>query len=106
MPRGRRPRTLVVQPADLAVLQQIARSKVRPAFQVLRARALLGVTSGEPIAAVADQTRFDPASVWRLCRRYEKQGLAAVTVIATPAPKEPETSIPQKLTKVVAVDVA
>jgi len=92
MPRGRRPRPLVIQPADLAVLQQIVRSKVRPAFQVLRARALLGVAAGEPIAAVADQSRFDPASVWRLCRRYEKQGLAAVTVIATPSPKMAETS--------------
>jgi len=57
-----------------------------------------------PLSLPRKRGRFDPASVWRLCRRYERQGLAAVTLIATPAPKEPETSTTP--TEVVAAGVA
>lgn len=81
--RGRVPRALSIRPADLPMLRQIAGSQVRPAFQVRRARILLAVASGEQIAAVADQNQCDPASVWRTCRRYEKQGLATVTNLTT-----------------------
>src|SRR5262249_29493808 len=45
-------------------------------FQVQRARIVMAVAAGEPIAAIAARLKCDPATVWRVGRRYEQGGLA------------------------------
>jgi hypothetical protein len=44
--RGRKLRPIEVDPADVPTLQQIARSKTRPWYQVQRARILLEMADG------------------------------------------------------------
>ena len=73
--RGRKPRTFALAAHDVPILQQIARSRTLPWFQVQRARAVLAIADGERIQAVAFQSQCDPSTLWRLCRRYEQAGL-------------------------------
>jgi Homeodomain-like domain len=73
--RGRRPRPLEIAPHDVPILQQIARSRSLPWYQVQRAQILLAVAAGEPIRSLAIRTQCNPSTVWRICRRYEDAGL-------------------------------
>ena len=73
--RGRRPRPLEIAPHDVPILQQIARSRSLPWYQVQRAQILLAVAVGEPIRTLAIRTQCNPSTVWRICRRYEDAGL-------------------------------
>lgn len=82
--RGRLPRTLIIQPEDIIALQKLARSRIMPAFAVQRAGILIAVTRGERIGAVADRFQCDPASIWRVCRRFERLGLPSVLSLLTP----------------------
>src|SRR5437764_1124005 len=76
--RGRKPRPVTLARGDLPRLQRIARQVSLPYFQVQRARIVLAIAGGEPVQQVAARWECDPATVWRLCRRYEKAGLAAL----------------------------
>src|SRR3954468_13248636 len=69
--RGRRPRPLEIVPHDVPILQQIARSRSLPWYQIQRAQILLAVAAGEPIQQLAIRTQSDPSTIWRICRRYE-----------------------------------
>ena len=73
--RGRKPRDFSLAAHDVPILQQIARSRTLPWFQVQRARAVLALAGGERVQAVAFQMPCDPSTVWRICRRYEQSGL-------------------------------
>ena len=73
--RGRRPRPLEIVPHDVPTLQQIARSRSLPWYQIQRAQILLAVAAGEPIQQLAIRTQCDPSTIWRICRRYENSGL-------------------------------
>ena len=73
--RGRKPRPLEIVPHDVPILQEIARSRSLPWYQIQRARIVLGVAAGEPIQLLAIQTQCDPSTIWRICRRYESSGL-------------------------------
>jgi hypothetical protein len=73
--RGRRPRSLELVPHDVPILQQIARSRSLPWYQIQRAQILLAVAAGEPIQQLAIRTQCDPSTLWRICRRYEDSGL-------------------------------
>src|SRR5437899_8235791 len=73
--RGRKPRSLVIADADTSVLQAVAHSRRLAWFQVQHARIVLAVAAGEPIQSVASRMECDPATVWRVCRRYEQGGL-------------------------------
>ena len=72
---GRRPRPLEIAPHDVPILQQIARSRSLPWYQVQRAQVLLAVAAGELIRTLAIRTQCNPSTVWRICRRYEDAGL-------------------------------
>ena len=76
--RGRKPRPLSIADADLPVLQGVARARRLAWFQVQHARIVLAVAAGEPIAAIAARLECDPATVWRVCRRYEHGGVAGL----------------------------
>ena len=73
--RGRKPRPFSVLPADLLALLQIAHGRTLPFTTVQHARIALAVADGQPIQDVAALHQCDPATVWRLCRRYEQGGL-------------------------------
>jgi Winged helix-turn helix len=73
--RGRKPRDFSLSAPDVPILQQIARSRSLPWFQVQRARVVLAIADGERVQTVAFQLQCDPSTVWRFCRRYEQAGL-------------------------------
>jgi transposase len=73
--RGRKPRDFSLAAHDVPILQQTARSRILPWFQVQRARVVLAIADGERVQAVAFQLQCDPSTVWRFCRRYEQGGL-------------------------------
>jgi hypothetical protein len=73
--RGRKPRHVSIATRDINTLQQVARSRMLPWFQVQRARVILAVAEGERIQTVARQMQCDPSTVWRICRRYEQGGI-------------------------------
>jgi Winged helix-turn helix len=73
--RGRKPRRFLLATHDKPILEQIARSRTLPWFQVQRARVVLAIAEGARVQTVAFQMQCDPSTVWRLCRRYEEAGL-------------------------------
>src|SRR5262249_43366251 len=73
--RGRRPTPLTIPAADLPILQAVARSRRLCWFQVQHARIVLAVAGGERVHEVASRLECDRATVWRVCRRYERGGL-------------------------------
>ena len=76
--RGRRPRPLSIDPADLPILRQVARSETSPWYQVRRARIVLANAQGVRTSTLAFQVQCDEATVWRTCRRYERNGLTGL----------------------------
>ncbi len=54
--RGRKPRKFTLAAHDVPILQQIARSRTLPWFQVQRARAVLAMADGERVRTVAFQS--------------------------------------------------
>jgi len=73
--RGRRPTPLTIAAADLPILEAVARSRRLSWFQVQHARIVLAVARGERVHDVASRLECDRATVWRICRRYERGGL-------------------------------
>lgn len=92
--RGRKPRRLSLAPDDKPVLEQIARSRTLPWFQVQRARALLAMATGERVQTLAWQLQCSPSTLWRLCRRYEQAGLEKLLVEAPRIGRPSEISPP------------
>src|SRR5580765_7207440 len=73
--RGRKPRAVTVDPADVPALERVARAQSAPWFQVRRARAVLAVAGGDRVEAVAGRLGCDRGTVWRTCRLYEREGV-------------------------------
>jgi Homeodomain-like domain len=76
--RGREPHPLSIAAADLPILQQVARGEFLPWYQVRRARIVLANARGERTSTIANRLECDAATVWRTCRRYERQGLTGL----------------------------
>ena len=73
--RGRRPTPLTIPAADRPILGAVARSRRLSWSQVQHARIVLAVAGGERVHDVASRLECDRATVWRICRRYERGGL-------------------------------
>lgn len=73
--RGRRSRPLHIRPDDFSILESFARDRQLPSFAADRARIVLAVAEGTSIESLASIMRYDPATIWRVCRRYEEGGL-------------------------------
>lgn len=73
--RGRKPRPFFLHTADLPRLHRVGDSRSLPYATVQHARIVLAVAEGHRIQDVARLHECDPATVWRLCRRYERGGL-------------------------------
>lgn len=76
--RGRKPQKLDLASGDVRVLEKLARKRTWPFYQVQRARVVLAVATGERVQAVAKRLECDPATVWRICQRYQTAGLAGL----------------------------
>ena len=94
--RGRKPRRLEVAAEDLPVLREVAAARASPWFQVQHARIVLAVAAGERVGAVASRAQCDPATVWRVCRRYERGGLGGLLA------DEPRAGRPQEISPLAA----
>jgi hypothetical protein len=73
--RGRKPRGIVLTPADVPVLSQVVRSPSSLRWQVWRARLVLALAAGERVSALAGRLGCDRVTVWRTARLYEHEGL-------------------------------
>lgn len=80
--QGRKSNQVIVDGRDRCILEQIARSRKLPWFQVQRARTLLAMADGQSEQSVASRMQCDPSTVRRICRRYEKEGLEGVLMEA------------------------
>src|SRR5687767_3227977 len=78
--RGRTPQLLTIAPADLPILQHLARSQTSPWYQVRRARTVLAVAAGQRTHIVAAQMQCDVDTVRRTSRCYASAGLAGLLV--------------------------
>lgn len=76
--QGRKPRGVELKPEDIAPLEGLVRSGKTEQRTAYRARVLLALHQGERVAPVSARVEHDPATLWRICRRYEERGLAAV----------------------------
>ncbi len=92
--RGRRPRTLTLGPGDLSALRQVAHSENSPWYQVRRARTVLAIAAGERSSDLASRLECDEATVWRTCRRYEREGLPGLMDPPRRSGHPPEISPP------------
>src|SRR5436190_18811646 len=92
--RGRKPRAVEIAPDDLPVLEQVARTRSGPSFQVRHARIVLAVAAGQRVGALASAFGCDPSTVWRVCRRYERGGVAALLAEEPRPGRPPEISPP------------
>src|SRR5262249_35820443 len=88
---GRKPRPLNIADGDLPTLQRFARARQLAWFQVQHARGCRAAAAGEPTGAIAARLDCDPATVWRVCRRYERGGLKALLL------DEPRRGRPQEI---------
>src|SRR3954470_13322211 len=89
--RGRSPRPLNLAAPDRPILHAIARSRRLAFFQVQHARIVLAVAAGESIQAIACRLECNRATVWRVCRRYERGGLERLLL------DEPRLGRPQEI---------
>lgn len=74
--RGRKPHLPEILPLDQRSLERITLNRTAPWYQVQHAWILLDVAAGKPIEEIAYRNRCDRTTVWRICRRYESDGLS------------------------------
>jgi transposase len=76
--RGRRPRGVELAPEDIPALEALAHNGKTEQRVARRVRILLEMHEGQRTQQVSDRTERDPATIWRVCRRYEERGVEAV----------------------------
>jgi hypothetical protein len=90
---GRKPHRLKLRKDEIPILEHLAQRRVLPYFQVERARALLALATGESPVVLAERLECHPATIWRLARRYESEGLESI-FSEEPRPVRPLTISP------------
>jgi transposase len=75
---GRKPKTIVLLVEHVTVLQELVRSGKTEQRVARRVRILLAMADGARVGPLADKFDQDPATIWRICRRYEERGLKGV----------------------------
>lgn len=77
--RRRPPHTIDLLPDEIALLEEIVRDSHVPQRVAQRARILLAMTTQEAVVeALGARVDVDRTTIWRLCRRYEDEGLAVL----------------------------
>ncbi len=75
---GRPPDKFVLKRKDKAFLLEVLRDGQTPLKVARRAQILLGRANGEQsIAALEEKIEQDRTTIWRVCERYEDDGLDA-----------------------------
>ena len=75
---GRKPSKLVLQAKDKAVLRKLLRDGQTSWKVARRAQILLGRTDEQqPVVVLGERIGQNPATVWRVCKRYRQGGLDA-----------------------------
>jgi len=76
--RGRKSHGVTLTPEDVVELEALLRSGKTELRTARRAWVLLGLHRGERVEPLSEQVEQDPATLWRVCRRYEERGIEAV----------------------------
>jgi hypothetical protein len=77
--RRRPPHTIDLLPDEITLLEEIVQDGHVPQRVAQRARILLAMrTPTTVVEEVGARLAADRTTVWRLCRRYEDEGLAAL----------------------------
>ncbi len=77
--RRRPPRTIDLLPNEITLLEEIVRDGHVPQRVAQRARILLAMSTPDAVVeALGTRVEADRTTIWRLCRRYEDEGLAAL----------------------------
>lgn len=76
--RGRKPRGVQLKQEDIPQLEALIRSGKTEQRVARRARILLGIHRGERVKELCKRVEEHRATIWRVCRRYEKRGIDAV----------------------------
>jgi hypothetical protein len=96
--RGRKPSSVVIAPADLPLLEQMANSLTSPWYKVRRARIVLALSRATPVQTIAFQMRCDRKTVRRTGLLYQQQGLAGLFADIRRSGRSQEISPPTKST--------
>lgn len=75
--RGRKPNPFRLERKDVTDLGRLLRDGHTSQRVAQRARILLARAAGESVVAVAAKVEQHPATIWRVCERYRRQGLQA-----------------------------
>lgn len=88
--RGRKPEKFVLKPKDKTFLCELLRDGQTPLRVARRAETLLGRAQRWPaIARLSEKVGEDPSTVWRVCKRYDEQGLEAALYDAVRSGRPP-----------------
>src|SRR5271168_1200161 len=90
---GRPPKRLLLDPADAAMLEEIANSPVWPAFQVRKAKVVLAMANGGRVCDVAAQLGYGLTSIWRCGEKFRKGGVAELLKVGHRTGRRPRKQI-------------
>ena len=92
--RGRKPRGMELELEDVPKLEALVHSGKTEQRTARRARILLGMHRGERVKQLSERVEQDPATIWRVFRRYDERGIGAV-YDAPRSGRPPEISPPR-----------
>ena len=91
--RRRPPRLINLLPDEVGILEALIRDGSTPQRVAQRARILLAMADpGTGVVDLGERLDADRSTVWRVCRRYEVEGLAAL--VDAPRSGRPRTLSP------------
>jgi hypothetical protein len=76
--RGRKPGKFVLKYRDQIFLRSLLRNGCTPLRVARRAEILLGrAERHEGLVQLSEEVRENPSTIWRVCQRYQQEGLQA-----------------------------
>lgn len=82
--RGRKPRKVVLKIEQVKILKTHLKTGKTEQRLARRARILLLSHEGKYPGEIAEHVDCDPATIWRVCERFRKRGLAALHDLPRP----------------------
>lgn len=78
MINGRKPLPVPLDKVDEKLLREVVASPIWSPSQIRRAEAVLGIAAGGQQCQLAEQIGFSVASIRRVCRQFQKDGMAGL----------------------------
>ena len=76
--RGRKPNKFALRPKDKSALRDLLRDGRTPVRVARRAEVLLGrADKQQRVVQLSGKVGENTATIWRICERYQRQGLQA-----------------------------